>query len=195
MIKNDEIIKIYQDFENVFSFLPPDILKALFALNLHLKSIKIPYIVVGSVALKVLGVPINRELHDIDIEVVCDEKQELVFKKIAEAQGTNLHKVKETNLPGFEHKPYVFNIFNVQINVWISREKFSHPNILQKCNICFPTIDSLLKTKAIYHRPKDLNDFLYITEQLLTTVCGKENLNDFLEKINLKDIEKIIIKK
>ena len=182
-----------QIYAQAFPFLRGDVMRAFLSMTIFLEGEKIPYIVVGSIALRALGVPLNREVHDIDIEVIASERQEQIFKEFADASGNHLHEQKETSLRGFEHKPYMFICNGTQINVWVSRGKFSHPRTVQICGIGFPTVDTLFQAKATYHRPKDLQDFLFITQQLIGTICGRENLDRLMPKINIGEIEKIIL--
>lgn len=182
-----------QIYTQAFPFLRGDVMRAFLSMTIFLEGEKIPYIVVGSIALRALGVPLNREVHDIDIEVIASERQEQIFKEFADASGNHLHEQKETTLQGFEHKPYMFICNGTKVNVWVSREKFSHPRIVQIASIGFPTVDTLLQAKATYHRPKDLQDFLFITQQLIGTICGQENLDRLMPKINISEIEKIIL--
>lgn len=182
-----------QIYSQALPFLRGNVFEAFLAMNIYLREKRIPYIVVGSIALRALGIPLNREVHDIDIEVIASERQERIFKEFADASGNHLHEQKETALRGFEHKPYMFLCNGTQVNVWVSRERFSHPRTVQICDIGFPTVDTLLQAKATYHRPKDLDDFLFITQELMGTICGRENLDRLMPKINIGKIEKIIL--
>lgn len=186
---------LLQAYCQSFPFLRGNVFEAFLAMNIYLREKRIPYIVVGSIALRALGVPLNREVHDIDIEVIASERQERIFKEFADASGNHLHEQKETALRGFEHKPYMFLCNGTQVNVWVSRERFSHPRTVQICGIGFPTVDTLLQAKATYHRPKDLDDFLFITQELMGTICGRENLDRLMPRINIEGIKEVILKK
>ena len=188
-----KIKDIVNSFHASFPFLTGNLLDAFTAMNIYLRRERIPYLVVGSIALRALGVPLKRACHDVDIEVIANERQEQQFKEFAQASGTHLHEQQEQALRGFAHKPYVFYYRGVQINIWVSREKFSHPRTVLINGVAFPTVDSLLRAKATYHRPKDLEDFLYITQTLIGTICGQENLERLMPKINIDEIQKIIL--
>ena len=184
-----------QIYSQAFPFLQGDVMRAFLSMTIFLDMKKIPYIVVGSIALRALGIPLNREVHDIDIEVIANERQERIFKEFADASGNHLHEQKETALRGFEHKPYMFICNGTQVNVWVSREKFSHPRTVQIAGIGFPTVDTLLRAKATYHRPKDLDDFLFITQELMGTICGRENIDRLMPRIDIEGIKEVILKK
>lgn len=184
-----------QIYSQALPFLRGDVMRAFLSMTIFLEGEKIPYIVVGSIALRALGIPLNREVHDIDIEVIANERQERIFKEFADASGNHLHEQKETALRGFEHKPYMFICNGTQVNVWVSREKFSHPRTVQIAGIGFPTVDTLLRAKATYHRPKDLDDFLFITQELMGTICGRENIDRLMPRIDIEGIKEVILKK
>jgi hypothetical protein len=186
---------LLQAYHQSFPFLRGNVFEAFLAMNIYLREKRIPYIIVGSIALRALGIPLNREVHDIDIEVIANECQERIFKEFADASGNHLHEQKETALREFEHKPYMFICNGTQVNVWVSRERFSHPRTVQIAGIGFPTVDTLLQAKATYHRPKDLDDFLFITQELMGTICGRENLDRLMPRINIEGIKEVILKK
>lgn len=186
-----------EEFRQSFPFLKEDIIHALTSVDILLQRNNIRYIVVGSIALQALGVPLNRDVGDIDIEVICDENQETVFQDIAEKQHSNFHREKEDALESFfDHKPYCFFILGIQINIWVSRKNFSHKRILYtEQGIGIPYVVELLRRKAMYHRPKDLNDFLFITKSLISVICGRKNIDEFIDKIDISSIENLILSK
>lgn len=187
-----------EEIRQSFPFLKEEIIHALTSVDILLQQNNIHYIVVGSIALKALGVPLNRDVGDIDIEVICDEEKEKIFEDIAKRQHSEFHKEREDKAfrKFFEHKPYMFFILGIHINIWVSRKSFSHPQILYtKQGIGIPVVFELLNRKAIYHRPKDLDDFLFITKSLISMICGKKNINELVDKIDISNIEKIILNK
>lgn len=143
-------------------------------LNDFIKSVLNPnnldFMVVGSLALNNIGFEVSP--HDIDIEVVCDKKQEKIFKILSESQNKYFHDVyskksdAESRMENvtWTHKPYIFKWKGVEINVWIVTE-FSHKDyyynkIFDKM-IKFASPISVLKKKMAYKRNKD---FLFMND-------------------------------
>lgn len=126
------------------------------------------FIVVGSSALLVCGFPLKRNVGDIDIEVLCSEEQEQVFKALADAYGNNFYKVQEDypEKTGFDHKPYIFEIAGVEVNVWCVR-KFTHSMLVEVRGIRFSTLMSTLSKKMAYKRKKDSQDVLSFAVTLI----------------------------
>lgn len=179
-----------------FPFLSDDILYALLMMGIHLMGNQIPFMVVGSIAWKALGLPLNREIKDIDIEIICDDEEKLLlFENICKEQGSKLHLDEEKDIPHFEHKPYIFYAFGVEFNIWVSKEKFFHEKFVSCGGILIPTVDEIVGIKVKYHRPKDLEDLLGLSKVLMSMICGKENLDKFMGKINISEIEQMILKK
>lgn len=75
------------------------------------------FAVVGSSALLVCGFPLNRNVGDIDIEVICSHKREQVFKALSDAYGNNFYEAREEypEVAGSTHKPYIFEIAGVKV--------------------------------------------------------------------------------
>ena len=90
------------------------------------------FAVVGSSALLVCGFPLNRNVGDIDVEVICSHKREQVFKALADAYGNNFYEVREEypEVAGSTHKPYIFEIAGVKVNVWCVKE-FTHSMLVE----------------------------------------------------------------
>lgn len=195
MERNNYIENQMQALKQHYSFLSDDVLYALLMMAIHFLGNKIPFMVVGSIAWKALGLPLNREIKDIDIEIICDDEEKLlVFENICKEQGGKLHLDKEEDITHFEHKPYVFYAFGIEFNIWVSKETFFHKKSVSCGGILIPTVDEVVKIKAQYHRSKDLEDLLGLSKALMSVICGEENLDKFMDKINISEIEKIILK-
>lgn len=185
---------IFNNISNDFPFLRKEFVYSLSNLKILLDEWNVRWSVVGSLAFVANGMKINREIDDIDLEVVCNEEQESIFKNLAESQGVDFHNNKETNkFINNKHKPYIFNFFGVTVNVFVSKDKLSHPVILERGGIPIPTLDTLIESKAQFHRPKDLQDLLAISQWLMSKIVGEENLEKFINKINMKEIEQVIL--
>ena len=184
---------IFNNISNNFPFLRKEFVYSLSNLKILLDEWNVRWSVVGSLAFVANGMRINREINDIDLEVVCNEEQESIFKNLSESQGVDFHNNKETNkFINNKHKPYIFNFFGVTVNVFAVKDKLSHPVILERSGIPIPTLDTLIESKAQFHRPKDLQDLLAISQWLMSKIVGEENLEKFINKINMKEIEQVI---
>lgn len=195
MERKNNIENQMQALKHHFPFLSDDVLYALLMMGIHLLGNKIPFMVVGSIAWKALGLPLNREIKDIDIEIVCDDEEKLLlFENICKEQGSKLHLDEENDITHFEHKPYMFYAFGIEFNIWVSKKTFFHKKSVSCGGILIPTVDEVVGIKAQYHRPKDLEDLLGLSKALMSMICGEENLDKFMDKINISEIEKIILK-
>lgn len=125
------------------------------------------YIVVGSCALLACGYPLNRFVHDIDIEVKCDKEQEKLFKIFSDAYNNNFYQRKEDypEKVGFEHKPYIFKVDDISVNVWCV-EKFTHSIVVNIGDIKFATLMGVMEKKLSYKRIEDINEILDFTTLL-----------------------------
>lgn len=185
---------IFNNISNDFPFLRKEFVYSLSNLKILLDEWNVCWSVVGSLAFVANGMKINREIEDIDLEVVCNEEQEKIFKNLAESQRVDFHNNKETNkFINNKHKPYVFNFFGVTVNVFAAKDKLSHPSILERGGIPIPTLDTLIESKVQFHRPKDLQDLLAISQWLMSKIVGEENLGKFIDKINMNEIEQVIM--
>lgn len=184
---------IFNNISNNFPFLRKEFVYSLSNLKILLDEWNVRWSVVGSLAFVANGMRINREINDIDLEVVCNEEQESIFKNLSESQGVDFHNNKETNkFLNNKNKPYIFNFLGVIVNVFVSKDKLSHPVILERGGIPIPTLDTLIESKVQFHRPKDLQDLLAISQWLMSKIVGEENLEKFINKINMKEIEQVI---
>lgn len=141
--------------------------EALVRLKAFLDSRNMPFIVVGSLALKVHGMPLKREPEDIDIEVMCTPEKEVIFRALADAAGNDFYKMKEMypQDEGIEHKPYIFPFEGVVVNVWVVRE-FTHSTFVYKDYIRYAGVYSILRKKMRYKRLKDYQDLTYLISKL-----------------------------
>lgn len=186
--------EFFQEICDNFPFLRREFCYSLSNLKILLDGWDTKWVVVGSIAFVANGMKINRKIEDIDLEVVCNEEQEEIFKNLAESQGVVDFHNKETNkFTNNKHKPYVFNFLGVIVNVFVSKDKLSHPVILERGGIPIPTLDTLIESKMQFHRPKDLQDLLAISQWLMAKIVGEENLEKFINKINIKEIEQVIL--
>lgn len=194
--KEKEILfgDLFQKISNNFPFLRKEFCYSLSNLKILFDGWGTEWAVVGSIALVANGMKINREIDDIDVEVVCNEEQESVFKNLAESQGVDFRKNEETTkFINSKHKPYIFNFFGTIVNVFVAKDKLTHPVILKRGEIPIPSLDTLIESKVQFHRPKDLQDLLSIGQWLMSKIVGEENLGKFIDKINMNEIEQVIM--
>ena len=77
---------IFSNISNDFPFLRKEFVYSLSNLKILLDEWGVRWAVVGSLAFVANGMRISRDIEDIDVEVVCNEEQESVFKNLAERQ-------------------------------------------------------------------------------------------------------------
>ena len=116
------------------------------------------YCVVGSLALQVCGFPINREPHDIDIEVVGNDKVRAVLEALSKSNPP-----KSTYLPDPNRYDFVWN--ETIFNVWIVDKL--EKQFVWKDYIKYATVQDVIKEKMKYKRLKDISDILYAFNQLI----------------------------
>ena len=116
------------------------------------------YCVVGSLALQVCGFPMNREPHDIDIEVIGNDKVRAVMEALSESNSP-----KSTYLPDPNRYDFVWN--DTIVNVWIVDKL--EKQFVWKDYIKYATIQDVIKEKIKYKRLKDISDILYAFNQLI----------------------------
>lgn len=116
------------------------------------------YCVVGSLALQVCGFPINREPHDIDIEMVGNEKVRAVMEALSKSNPP-----KSTYLPYPNRYDFVWN--DTIVNVWIVDKL--EKQFVWKDYIKYATIQDVIKEKIKYKRLKDISDVLYAFNKLI----------------------------
>lgn len=116
------------------------------------------YCVVGSLALQVCGFPINREPHDIDIEVIGNDKVKAVMEALSESNSS-----KSTYSPDPNRYDFVWN--DTIVNVWIVDKL--EKQFVWKDYIKYATIQDVIKEKIKYKRLKDTSDILYAFNKLI----------------------------
>lgn len=116
------------------------------------------YCVVGSLALQVCGFPINREPHDIDIEVVGNEKAIAVLEALSQSCPP-----KSTYLSDPNRYDFVWN--DTIVNVWIVDKL--EKQFVWKDYIKYATIQDVIKEKMEHKRLKDISDILYAFNKLI----------------------------
>lgn len=116
------------------------------------------YCVVGSLALQVCGFPINREPHDIDIEVVGNEKVRAVMEALSKS-----YPPKSTYLSDPNRYDFVWN--DTIVNVWIVDKL--EKQFVWKDYIKYATVQDVIKEKIKYKRQKDISDILYAFNKLI----------------------------
>lgn len=121
--------------------------------------------VVGSMALLTIG-GMQVEPHDLDVEVLENSDMEGTFRKMALAYGSHFYEKKTDRYDAaaekrmkrpvtWTHKPYIFEIRGVKINVWIVT-KFSNRNVTLDDGIRYALPMDVLDRKLAYRRPKDV---------------------------------------
>lgn len=116
------------------------------------------YCVVGSLALQVCGFPINREPHDIDIEVVGNDKVRAVLEALSKSNPP-----KSTYLPDPNRYDFVWN--DTIVNVWIVDKL--EKQFVWKDYIKYAAVQDVIKEKMKYKRQKDISDILYAFNKLI----------------------------
>lgn len=133
--------------------------------------------IVGSMALRVVG-GIAIEPHDIDVEVLESTNMENTFRDMAIAYGSNNH---ERKCDGYDmraervmrrpvtwkHKPYIFEIRGVKVNVWIVSE-FSNRYVQLANGLKYALPMDILDRKLAYGRPKDMAFGCMLIQDIVT---------------------------
>lgn len=156
-IKNQKLMLKYH-----FPFLSDDVLHALLMMAINFMGNRIPFMLVGSIAWKALGLPLNREIKNIDMEIICDDEEKLsMFEEICKKQEGQSH-VTEFNDDDDFGKLFVFTLFGVEFHIWVRDRKkgFYHKKFLTCGGIIIPTVDEVIEIKMRNRRLKDLEDLL-----------------------------------
>jgi len=132
------------------------------------------YLVVGSAALAICDFPMNREVHDLDIEIkVSDRGREilrgmsLAFDNSAEYSNTNHIRL---NWKGLVTDVWFVNEIDKQF-VW-------------KDYIKYAGVSEVLKEKFRYARRKDVEDLIYALSEMASYLskedeeCKMRNMRD-----------------
>lgn len=116
------------------------------------------YCVVGSLALQVCGFPLNREPHDIDIEVIGNDKVKAVMEALSESNSS-----KSTYSPDPNRYDFIWN--DIIVNVWLVDKL--EKQFIWKDYIKYATVQDVIKEKIKYKRLKDTSDILYAFNKLI----------------------------
>lgn len=122
----------------------------------------IDFMIGGSLALKVCGVELGRDVSDIDAEVVLkDASQVVLFDALAAASPLDVSKLTYPQ----ETSPHIFVFGMTVFNVWV-KEKFTHEVFVWKDYIKYAGVMSVLKEKMKYQRVKDYKDMTFLINKL-----------------------------
>lgn len=133
--------------------------------------------IVGSIALRVLGgVEVNP--HDLDVEVLESSEMESIFRNTAIAYGSSFHERKPDGYDAaaekrmkrpitWKHKPYIFEIRGVRVNVWMVTE-FSNRSVQLANGLRYALPADVLDRKLAYGRPKDIQLGLMLIQDIST---------------------------
>ena len=141
--------------------------------------------IVGSVALKVLG-GIEVTPHDLDVEVLESSEMESIFRNMAIAYGSSFYERKPDDYDAkaekrmkrpitWKHKPYIFEIRGVRVNVWMVTE-FSNRSVQLTNGLRYALPADVLDRKLAYRRPKDIQLGLMLIQDISTMMnrcCGE----------------------
>lgn len=142
-----------------------DINSAVKVISEFLKSRRINFKIVGSLALDICGLPYRETPHDINIEAICTISQKEILKALSEQYGSSSH-----NYPG---KPYVFEMAGWTVNIW-SLDKFSHEKYVEKDGVKYGVVMDVLSEKMKYKRVKDYDDMMTLINKLILLNKTKE---------------------
>lgn len=123
-------------------------------------------IIVGSLALREAGIPLSREVGDIDLLCVKDESRMKIWKVLDHVYG---NKVKP--YPGGSDM-YKFEIGGTKINIWPVEENkwdatLDEESPFTKYGFHFASVKATLQAKMAYKREKDKVDLAEICNNLM----------------------------
>lgn len=147
--------------------------------------------IVGSVALKVLG-GIEVTPHDLDVEVLESSEMESTFRNMAIAYGSSFHERKSDGYDAaaekrmkrpitWKHKPYIFEIGGVRVNVWMVTE-FSNRSVQLANGLRYALPADVLDRKLAYGRRKDIQLGLMLIQDISTMMNGYGGESDEKKK-------------
>lgn len=157
MKKEDNILEKLQEFKKYFPFMTDDEVYALLMMSIHLIGNNIPFMLLGDIAWGTLGLPIKKEITEIDVQIITkDENQIAVFKHLADEQNNKSYLE--------ENKPYEFHLFGAKFRIWISDTFLSEHPLRYSENILLPNYLDLLKFK---HQNNELDYSLtHLSEEI-----------------------------
>ena len=143
--------------------------------------------IVGSMALKVLG-GVQIEPHDIDVEVLESTNMENTFRNMAISYDSNNHERKcddydmraERKMKRpvtWKHKPYIFEIKGVKVNVWVVSE-FSNRYVKLSNGLKYALPMDVLDRKLAYGRPKDVKLGCMLIQDIVTMMNRYDSTED-----------------
>lgn len=145
------------------------------------------FMVVGSTALQICGIPLREEPHDIDIEVATIMKFETTENLFKDLEY--LYKCEnDITTPSYKNKPFVFKIGETIINAWVVNT-FSHQEYITWSDIKVATVSSVLLKKCSYQRIKDYKDMNYIIQTFSEMMDRSTDEDIKHSSIQKKDIE------
>lgn len=124
------------------------------------------YMLVGSGALLICGIPLPRFCGDVDLEVIETEENVKMFKMLQDATTPFYnHEYKGKKRDGKE-LPFMFTYKDIKVNVWLVKA-FNHTQWVWKNNMKIATVYSVLKKKMSYKRVKDFQDLQHIVKTFM----------------------------
>jgi len=127
----------------------------------YFKSLDFDFMVVGSLALQVQDIPIGRDPHDVDIEMVCNESYKDKFRLLSASCPKEENDEYKDSLQNY----YKFKWGNTIFNVWLVKEL--KRSFVFKDSIKYAGVYSILKEKMKYKRNKDFEDLKFIIKKFI----------------------------
>lgn len=137
-------------------------------------------LICGSYALKIQGINTDRVPHDVDVCILPNKRHESIIKGITDSQHNTYYKEFEYNIPECTHKPYIFQLGGIDVNIWFMDFKtylcfFDEKNIqLNGCKI--QPVNKVLDAKKSYNREKDWEDIGHIINNIMKSDYGNEKV-------------------
>lgn len=136
----------------------------------------------GSLALKKHNMlPKGRFIHDIDIVIKANETLERDIQTMNKIYGNGgiFWMMNEDRIPGVKHKPYILEVENVKLNIWIQNPDTEFDTELTTSEgYKLATVRHILNAKKSYGRGKDIKDILDITTSVVSVQTYREDLPD-----------------
>lgn len=127
--------------------------------------LNVNYLIVGSCALEICGFPMRRECHDIDIEIVADDRIRDIIQGLAKSSTPVGQNKKDTDYQDLHQADgrYDFDWMGIKVNAWLVED--IDKQFIWKDYIKYATVKEVLKVKLKYGRSKDLRDLAFATEE------------------------------
>lgn len=123
------------------------------------------YMLVGSGALLICGIPLPRFCGDVDLEVKETEENFKLFQTLQDATTQVDEEYKSLKRDG-KGMPFMFTYKGVKVNIWLVN-KFNHEQWVWKNNIKVATVYSVMKKKMELKRIKDFQDLQHIVKTFM----------------------------